>query len=396
MMRRLASLALLAAPILLAAASAPVVPAGETADAALTRARNEAMTAAGRLRALEAAAAKAGNEAARLRAEQAAAAASIEEAEAKISESDATLRLAQANVALAEQQLASRRAPLAALLAGLATMGRQPPLLALADRGSVEEMVRVKALLDTTMPVIEQRSAALKGELAERRRLASAVDTARASLATNRDELVQRQQRFAELEDKAVKRASRLAGEAFGAGDRVLASSEELEAAGSEAAQRRSAQSTAAALASLNFAPARPMRGDSALPATDFAYSLPVSARLIDGLGSVNRAGIVSRGLRFNTPRGANVIVPADGKILFAAPYRGEDGLIIIDHGKGWTSLLLAVTSDKPRGTEVRRGEFLGRALGPIGVELRRDGRPISPAFIAASSVPLSNGGNSR
>lgn len=395
-MRRIAALALLAAPILLAAASAPVVPAGESADAALARARSEAAAATKRLKALDTAAAKAGNEAARLRAEQAAAAAAIDEAEAKISESDARLRLARAQVALAEQGLASRRAPLAALLAGLATMGRQPPLLTLADHGSVEEMVRVKALLDATMPVIEQRSAALKGELAERRRLASTASSARAELAKNRDELARREQRFAELEAKAATRAARLSGEAFGAGDRVLASREALEAAGSEASERQSARAAASALVSLEFAPARPMRGDSALPATDFSYSLPVSARLADGLGSVNRAGIVSRGLRFDTDRGASVIVPADGKIVFAAPYRGQDGLVIIDHGKGWTSLLLGVASDRPRGTEVRRGEFLGRALGPVGVELRRDGRPISPAFIAASSVPLSNGGNNR
>jgi septal ring factor EnvC (AmiA/AmiB activator) len=215
-------------------------------------------------------------------------------------------------------------------------------------------------------------------------------------LAKSRDELTRREQRFAELETRAAKRAERLAGEAFGAGDRVLASNEALEAAGSEAEARRSGRTAATTLARLDFAPARPMRGDSALPPTDFAYSLPVAAPLIDGLGSVNRAGIVSRGLRFDTPRGASVIVPADGKIVFAAPYRGQDGLVIIDHGKGWTSLLLGVASDQPRGTEVRRGEFLGRALGPIGVELRRDGRPISPAFIAASSVPLSNGENNR
>ena len=124
-----------------------------------------------------------------LRAEQAEAVAAIEEAEARISESDAELRLARAQVALAEQRLARRRAPLAALLAGLATMGRQPPLLTLADHGSVDEMVRVKALLDATMPVIERRSAALKGDLAERRRFASAADWARAELAKDRDEL---------------------------------------------------------------------------------------------------------------------------------------------------------------------------------------------------------------
>ena len=89
-------------------------------------------------------------------------------------------------------------------------------------------------------------------------------------------------------------------------------------------------------------------------------------------------------------------IVRADGKVLFAAPFRGQDGIVIIDHPGGWTSLLLGVASEKPRGSDVRRGELLGRALGPLGVELRRNGVPISPALIAASSVPLSNGGNNR
>jgi septal ring factor EnvC (AmiA/AmiB activator) len=138
------------------------------------------------------------------------------------------------------------------------------------------------------------------------------------------------------------------------------------------------------------------MRGDSALPSADFNYSLPVAATLTEGLGSIDEAGIVSRGLRFDTPRGAAVIAPADGRILFAAPYREQDGLIIIDHGNGWTSLLLGVASDKPKGSEVKRGEQLGRALGAVGVELRRNGRPVSPALIAASSVPLSNGGENR
>jgi septal ring factor EnvC (AmiA/AmiB activator) len=90
------------------------------------------------------------------------------------------------------------------------------------------------------------------------------------------------------------------------------------------------------------------------------------------------------------------VIVPADGRILFAAPFRGEDGVVIIGHAGGWTSLLLGVASDRPKGSMVKRGENLGRALGPVGVELRQNGRPVSPALIAASSVPLSNGGENR
>ena len=393
-MRRAALL--LIASLLLAAGSAPVRPAAETADAALARARAEADEAANRLKLLEAKADEAGDEAARLHAQQLAAAAAIDASEARISASNAALRLAQARVALAEQGLARRRAPLAALLAGLATMGRQPPLLTLADHGSVDEMVRVRALLDSTMPVIQQRSAALTAELAARRKLASAADSARAELASDREQLTVRQRQFAELEAKASARAARLSGEAFGAGDRVLASGEALEAAGSESAERLAGQATARALASLDFAPPRPVRGDSALPPLDFAYSLPVDAPLLDGLGTVDRAGIVSRGLSFDTGRGRPVAVPADGTIAFAAPFRGQDGLVIIDHGGGWASLLLGVASDRPRGARVKRGEPLGRTLGTIGVELRRNGRPVSPALIAASSVPLSNGGNNR
>ena len=395
-MRRLLALSLAAAPLLFAGASGPVMATGETADAALSRAKLEATQAAKRLAALEAQAERAGDEAARLRAEQLAAAAAIEAAEARITESGAELRLANAQAALAEQRLAMRRAPLAALLAGLATMGRQPPILALADHGSVDEMVRVRALLDATMPVIQKRSAALNAEVAERQRLVAAAQSARTALARNRDELAARQRQFAELEAKAAARAAGLAGEAFGAGEQVLASGEVLEATESAAVQRQQGNSTAAALARLNFAPARPIRGDSALPPLDFAYSLPVEAPLVEALGSVSRAGIASRGLRFETGRGASVMVPADGTILFAAPFRSEDGVVIIDHGGGWTSLLLGVASDRPRGTKVRRGEALGRALGTIGVELRRKGRPVSPALIAASSVPLSNGGKSR
>jgi len=243
-MRRLAALLLLTAPALLAA-SAPVAPQQPTADAALAEAQAEARAATKRLAELEGQAAKAKSEADRLKADQAAAAAAIEESEARIGAADASLRLARAQAALAEQRLATRRAPLAALLAGLATMGRQPPLLTLADHGSVEELVRVKALLDTTMPVIEQRSAALKIELGERQKLAAAANAARADLAKGRDELARRQQRFAELEAKAADRASQLAGEALGAGDRVLASGETLSSAGAEAASRRAAQRNA-------------------------------------------------------------------------------------------------------------------------------------------------------
>ncbi|HVF37375.1 MAG TPA: peptidoglycan DD-metalloendopeptidase family protein [Sphingomicrobium sp.] len=395
-MRRRLLLAIALLVLTPAADSSPVGPAVETADGALERAQRESREAEHRLAELERDARKASDEASRLRAQRAAAAAAIEAAEARISQSSAVLRLAKARAKLGEQRLARKRAPLAALIAGLATMGRQPPLLALADRGSVEEMVRVRALLDSTMPVIERRSAGLRRDLAEQRKATEAAARAQSELAQNRRRLSERQRHFAELEAGASGRALRLEQQAFGAGERVLASSEALESESSEASERAAARRQAAMLAALPLAPARPMRGDSALPPQDFDYSLPAEAQLLDGLGSVGPTGIASRGLRMATGGGTAVIVPADGIIRFAAPFRSQDGVVVIDHGSGWTSLLLGVASNRQRGEKVRRGEQLGRALGPIGVELRNRGSPVSPAFIAASSVALSNGGNSR
>lgn len=394
-MRR-AVLLLCIVPLLVFTASAPVPPKTVTVDAALNQARAEAEASARRLVQLEEQAEKAGVEAARLKAEQLAAAAAIDAAEAQISESVAEYRLARARIALTEQQLARKRAPLAALLAGLAQMGRQPPLLSLADHGSLDEIIRVKALLDSTLPIIRRRSVAASAELKQRQQLVGQADRVRAGLQRDRAALRSQQTRFAELEAKATARAARLSGEAFGAGDRVLAAGEGLSAASSVASERRAAASVAAALAILDFAQARPVPGDAPLPAPDFRYGLPVKARVADGLGSVSRSGIVSRGVQFDTPRGAPVVAPADGAIAFAAPFRGQDGMVIIDHGNGWTTLLLGVASDKRRGTRVAGGEPIGRTLGPVGVELRRDGKPVSPAFIAASSPPLSNSANSR
>ena len=94
--------------------------------------------------------------------------------------------------------------------------------------------------------------------------------------------------------------------------------------------------------------------------------------------------------------RGETLVAPADGTILFAGPYRNQDGIIIIDHGNGWKSLILNATAAGKPGTKVRAGELLGHSLGPIGVELSRNGQHLSPALIAGSSATLSKSGKSR
>ena len=226
-MRRLAPV-LIALP-LLAAASAPVQPAGVPLDTELQQARAEQSAAEAEAAKLERVAAQAQGEAERLRAEQAAAAQNIEAAEARITAADTQLRLASAYVAAHRQRLAEEQQPVASLLAGLAVMAQRPPLLAIANQGSTDDLVKVRILLDSTIPVIRRRTASLSAQLSEGQRLEEAAATARAELVQSRELLVGRRQQFAALEQRALQMAAASGGQALGAGDVAIAAGEDVE-----------------------------------------------------------------------------------------------------------------------------------------------------------------------
>ena len=148
----------------------------------------------------------------------------------------------------------------------------------------------------------------------------------------------------------------------------------------------------ASQVAAADPAPPRPAGPEGGAARPPFAYQLPAAAQVVEGLGAVNDAGVRSRGLALQTGRGASVVAPAAGVIRFSGPYRSHDGVVIIDHGGGWTSLLVGVASTLQPGAKVAAGQPLGRALGPLEVQLSRNGTRVSPALIAGSSATLSNG----
>ena len=388
-MRRL-PLLMTSMPLLMAAASAPVPVPAEPISAALARAQAEAKAADAEVRRLEQAASKAQDEAARLRAEQAAAAEAITAAEARISAADAQSRMIAAALSERRAQLREQQRPVSALLGGLAMMAQRPPLLAVAGGADTDELVRVRLLLDATLPVIRKRTAALANELAAGERLERSAAQARQALLRSRTELAERRQRFAALEAKAIERAAQSGSAAVGAGDQALAAGEEIGRLASEAERSRSAARSAGELAMLGPPPARPGTA-GAVPLPRLGYRLPANAPVVQGLGAVSPNGIRSRGLTLATRRGQTVIVPAAGIIRFSGPFRDYDGVAIIDHGGGWMSLIVNVGSLLEPGARVEAGAPLGRALGPIGVELSRSGQHWSPALIAGSSATLSN-----
>jgi len=378
---------------LLAASSSFAQP---TSEISIGKVRAEAMQAEAEAQRLSKAADQARGDAAKLAAQRLAAAAAITATEARISELDVNLAARGALVRANAARLAERQAPVAALVAGLVNLGRRPPLVSLADDNDLTQMVRMRALLDVAVPRIRANSAALAAELTASRRLADDARLARQQASAARATLARRRQAFAALEARSLVRARRLDAGALGADDRMIAASEGVATLGNQWEKERAGRRLASELAALPGAPRRPFAPDSRPQMPPFALILPVGAPVIDGLGQVSASGIRSRGTTFATRQGTQIAVPADGTLIFTGPYRRHDGIAIIDHGKGWMSLLVGVRATAPKGTRLTRGAVLGRALGPVTLELSINGRPASAALIAGSSQSLSikaNGG---
>jgi murein hydrolase activator len=380
---------ILAVPLLVLVTASGQTQAVEPLELSAGRALAEARAAEAQVARLQKAADQARNEVERIRAQQAAAAEAIAAAEARISAADASARVIAAEVAARRERLRAEQAPATALLGGLAVMAERPPLLAILDQGSTREFVRVRLLLDSTLPAIRARTASLRAELDRGRQLQQKAEEARADLVGSRNALAARKRDFAALEAKAAKLAEKRGGEVLGAGDVALARGEDAAMLAGEMRRGSAARAIAAEFSRLPAPPARPGTAgtDSEAP---FAYVLPAPAPVTEGLGAVAPNGVRSRGLTLATARGAAVTVPATGTIRFSGPFRSYDSVVIIDHGGGWMSLLLNVSSRFKPGQKVQVGQPLGRALGRIGVELSRNGHHVSPALIAGSSQSLS------
>jgi len=245
-------------------------------------------------------------------------------------------------------------------------------------------------LLDSTLPVIRSRTRAVSAQLSQGQKLEQQALLARAELARSHQELAQTRQRFAELQQQASEQSLAAGGQALRTGDVAIAAGEQIEHLRSEQSSNRSAMALASLLASEGPAPARPVGASGPQVRIPFAYRLPVSAPVVEGLGAVDDSGVRSRGITFATGRGAPVSAPADGTVRYAGPFRDYDGILVLDHGGGWLSLIVNVSSPLKQGDKVRVGQAVGRALGPVSVELSHNGDRFSSALIAGSSQTLS------
>lgn len=375
--------------------SAAYASAGEARDA-LNAARQQQRNARARSEQLEQKAQQSREAADRARQEIAALAARVQQAEAAVVAAEARLAIANAQRRTLDRQLAARQAPLVRLTGALQSLARRPLTLSALQPGSLRDIVHTRAVLDSTIPLVRDRTAALRGELDRARALENEAAGALADRRESEATLGQRRKQLSALAARERLAAEQAAGGAGREARRAMVLSEEardldglvveLEAAGS-LRQRLAAlpgpiprPANPALAASSGSATPLPVPSATSPPAR---YLLPVDGRVARGFGEAGESGPRAAGIALVPLSGAQVVAPAAGRIAFAGPYRGYGMIVIVDHGNDWVSLLTGLAALQATvGQEVTAGSPLGtasRQTPSVTLELRRSGVPVNP-----------------
>lgn len=359
----------------------------------LIEARAQSAAAAERAAKLDAAANNERDQAAKALAEEQALAAKVQQAQADIVAATARIALVDRLLGDQQQRLATQQGPIARLVAALCSLALRPSSVAVMQPGSVADLVHVRAVLGSTLPLVRARTAGLRGELDRNRRLRADAVLATQSLTDSRRRLEANRIALARLEAEHRLKSQSLSRGALAESDRAIGLGERARDLVDQMQTTTDAAATGAALAKLAGPLPRPAQyGDIAPGAFSWTmasapWKLPVAGKLVTGFGEVSDAGVTSRGLTFAVPGDADVTAPAAGKVVYAGPFRGYGNVIIIDHKGGWTTLIsglgtLSVRLNQPIG----QGALVGTAQPGddrrVTVELRRKGRPVDPVAL--------------
>lgn len=352
--------------------------------AALLLAKRQHQEATIRSQQLERQASEATGEAAKARAAAAAVAARIEAAEADLTAAETRIRIIEGLRVQQRARLAERQKPVIRLTAALQTMARRPAALALVQPGSIDDIVHVRSLLASTLPIIRERTAGLRQEIQAGNALRKQAETARRALVSGREELRTQRLAFNRLEERQRFRSEELATSALTESDRALVLGEEARDLTELMGTREYQDRLRARLIQLPgpvLRPGSPTAPQGAAPPRTPIYTLPVEGRLVRGTGEISDGGVHARGLTFLVARDSEVVAPRQGRIAFAGPFGGYGRIVIIDHGGGWTSLItnlaaltVGVGDTVPMGAAIGR---TGAQESRVGVELRRGAQPI-------------------
>ena len=117
---------------------------------------------------------------------------------------------------------------------------------------------------------------------------------------------------------------------------------------------------------------------------------LPVKGKIVKLFGQTDPIGLTTKGITISTRPGARVVASFDGRIIYAGPFRTYGNILIIDHGEGFSTLLVGLGNIGVKTDQViLGGEPVGKMKTvplknkqinqKLYIELRKHGKPIDP-----------------
>ncbi len=323
------------------------------------------------------------------------------------------------------ESLAQRRDVLAEVLGALQRMGLNPPPAILVKPEDALSSVRSAILLGAVVPEMRAQTDILAANLKELTRVTTSIEAERGRLAAKVADQAAEKQRLtlllqakrkvqAETEEALAeerKKARDLAAKARSLKDliaslekdanRKRAADEAARAAAQEAAAAARTEEEAAAaeaeLAALAVPEANQLAAAAPFSALKGQIALPVIGKVKRRFGTSDGSGSTLMGDMVATQSGSIVTAPADGKVLYAGPFRSYGQLLILDAGDGYHVVLAGMTGlNVASGQSVLAGEPIGamgearvasatasvdeKNIPELYVEFRKDGKPVDPA----------------
>ena len=356
-----------------------------------------------------------GREAEALRQSLIGAAKGVQQAEQRLGEAEIRLADVTRREEALRASLRGRERITAEVLAAMQRIGRKPPPALLVAPEDALGAIRAAILLGAIVPDLRDEAMILVADLKTltdlRREAEGARETRRQEVArldgerSRLDELVRARQEQLGASRQALAsetdKAARLAREARSLRD-LLARSENVAYGDPRALElaRRAPlrpETGGPAVASLSLEAGRlePRRAFAELKG---ALAWPVAGTLLRRFGEPDGSGGTEKGVVLTAAKDAVVIAPADGRVHFAAPYRGYGHLLILNAGNGYHVVLAGLGR-----LSVEIGQFVlaGEPIGVLGlspairttlpneassevpalaVEFRKDGTPVDPA----------------
>lgn len=281
----------------------------------------------------------------------------------------------------------------------LQAVARDSPLARLVSREDPNDVLRAGIVMSTLTPELQARAQSTASRLQALRTLDQTLSAQLADVALARDALAAEQARLAGLRDEvdAVYESQNAAlAEERARADGLAAEVDSL--SGLVAALRLAAAE--APQVTIEIAPLDTGAGaDDGQHAGRLAgismdgFVAPIRGDIVGRFGET-MAGIESGGLTLAAPPGAQVVSPFAGHVAYAGAFPGRGLVLIIDHGRGYHSVLTGlVRIDTAVGRQLLAGEPVGVLGGPEEIsdgappdrlsqlyyELRRNGVPIDP-----------------